>query len=54
MMNFKKTLLAAASLLAVTTVSAQISLYGSPKYEFTTIKENPMMRLCKGWRKRAP
>lgn len=50
MMNFKKTLLAAASLLAVTTVSAQISFYGSPKYEFTTIKENPITSIKNQYR----
>lgn len=41
-MNLKSMLLSAVALLTVTTASAQFEIYGGPKYEFTTIKENPI------------
>lgn len=40
-MKIKSIILAAAALMAASSAYAQISVFGGPKYEFTTIKELP-------------
>ena len=41
-MKFKSIIIAAAAVMATSSAYAQINLLGSPKYEFTTVKELPV------------
>ena len=41
-MKLKSFILGAACILAATNASAQFNIIGGPKYEFTTVKENPI------------
>ena len=49
-MKFKSIIIAAAAVMATSSAYAQINLLGSPKYEFTTVKELPVTSIKNQYR----